>query len=399
MISVKNLKKKAALTVVTAAMSAAMLGMTVFAASGTIKSSNVNVRSDASTSGSVVGTVTTGDSFEVGEPVQDASGMDWYQITLSSGATGYVRSDFIDVVEDVVETPEEGTETPEGTEAEAAADPSSTDTGDYQIVLAPDENGEKTYYLYNNAAGARMKLSDIEKLQGETKEAQEQAAAVKSRYRIIVIVLGVLLAAAVIALVLLFLRLRDAMTNGRKERDLFQERKDARRTNANADGINTLRRGERPARPGQNPADRRNDAYASGARRVAAGDRGTGAPVRTYRGDDARPVREADGTRRAPAPGRRPVAPGAAPARDGAPVRRPIGDAPAREAVRRPEGARPAAPVRDGAQQGGPAPRPVRPQEGGAQRPSTAARRPQPKNFAEDDDFDYDFISLDDDQK
>ena len=166
-----------------AALSAAVsfatpaFGLVSLAATGTVTGSDINVRSEASSSSSQVGTVTTGDTVTVGETATDDSGATWYQVTLSNGTTGYVRGDFLTVSEDETSSEEASTEETEAsteatTEAtdEAAANATQAaeqDTGGYQVVLAPDENGEDTYYLYDNNAGQRMKISDIGKLQDD----------------------------------------------------------------------------------------------------------------------------------------------------------------------------------------------------------------------------------------
>ena len=366
MISMKRIRVLAASALLGASV---ILGsVAAFAATGTITASNVNVRADASTSASIVGTANTGESFTVGDSKVDGEGKTWYQITLASGNIGYVRSDFISVAEDPVPTytPEEAPAEPAPTEP-ATTEPAPSSTGDYQLVMAADENGNDTLYLYNNAAGERMKLSDIEGLQTQLTTAQKEAKNAGNKYKVAMVVLIILLALAVAGCVLLFLRLRDALTNSRRERDLTSERRSQRRADASADSVSGLRRGTEPQRRSGAPQAqqaRRNDAYASGARRANE----NGAPA-------ARPAAR-------PAQG---AAPAGAPARMNGQGPDPYNrvrtqDRP--QAARPAEGARPAQPA-------------ARPSQGGAPA-QPATRRPQPKNFAEDDGFDYDFIKLDD---
>ena len=133
---------------------------------------------------------------------------------------------------------------------------------------------------------------------------------------------------AVICIVLV-LKLKDALANGRRERDLTMERRDQRRNNSRADSVESLRARERGNGTAPRGGRGREDAYASGARRLD-------------RGEDPRDPR-------ASRPAARPV--------------RPSGDDG--------YGVRPAA------------------------RPAAPARKQPAKNFA-DDDFDYDFLKLDD---
>ncbi len=390
-------------------------GTAVWAATGTVTGSDINVRSEASSDSSQVGTVTTGDVVTVGETATDSSGATWYQVTLSNGTTGYVRGDFLTVDESSDETDaaaddasaDASTEEDQSTD-QAAADAAAAaeqDTGGYQVVLAPDENGTDTYYLYDNNAGQRMKISDIDKLQDDVTAANEQAASVKKTYTVLVIVLAAAAAILLIGVIVLVIKLRDVAANGRRERDLTMERRDQRRNDHRADSVESLRRprGEQASRSGRG----RDDAYSSlNTRRVERDGAGRDRDARRAPAADRRPVRPAaqqDGY--AARPATRP----AAPARDGEvrtarPAARPAAEAPARRAaeparsvadgeapVRR--AARPAAPARDGeARTARPAARPAA--EAPARRSAEAAR-PAAKNFA-DDDFDYDFLKLDD---
>ena len=361
-----------------AALSAAVsfatpaFGLVSLAATGTVTGSDINVRSEASSSSSQVGTVTTGDTVTVGETAVDDSGATWYQVTLSNGTTGYVRGDFLTVSEDETSSEEASTEETEAsTEASTEANTDATDeaaanaaqaaeqdTGGYQVVLAPDENGEDTYYLYDNNAGQRMKISDIGKLQDDVTAANKEAASVKAKYRIFLVALAAAAAILAVICIVLVLKLKDALANGRRERDLTMERRDQRRNNSRADSVESLRARERGNGTAQRGGRGREDAYASGARRLD-------------RGEDPRDPR-------ASRPAARPVRPSGDDGYAARPAARPV----SRPAAR-PEGGvrtdRPARPAEDSA----------------ARRPAAPARKQPAKNFA-DDDFDYDFLKLDD---
>ncbi|SEA03128.1 SH3 domain-containing protein [Lachnospiraceae bacterium NK3A20] len=385
MIRFRGFKVLAASAALAVTISLAAPGFSAFAATGKVTAADVNVRSDATTTSSVVGTANSGDTLELGESKDDADGATWYQVTLPSGSTGYIRSDFLEISED-----EEGGEdasnadsastasTEEGaaTATSGNTDTTSTANGDYQIVLAPDDKGEDTYYLYDNVAGNRMKLSDIESLKNSVEKTQAAAKEEASKYKVILIVLAILLIIAIAVAVMLFARLRDALSSGRNhERDLTEERRNQRRSgDSSVDGLNSLRR---PAGR-QSAQGRRNDAYASGSRRVTDATNPAGA--RNPRTMQTRRPEGAPGTR--PQPGMR-ESQGAQPRRPeagAAPVRRPAGPAAGSANPAQPQGTRPA-------------PKPQ------ADAPKPQTRRPQPKNFAEDDDLDYDFISLDDNKK
>lgn len=124
-------------TIAAAAALSVVIGLaapiTGLAATGTVTATNVNVRSDATTQSSVVGSATSGETLQVGESKQDSTGATWYQVTLANGNHGYIRSDFITVTEDApaetTEQPAETTEQPaETTETPEETTPAGTDT-------------------------------------------------------------------------------------------------------------------------------------------------------------------------------------------------------------------------------------------------------------------------------
>ena len=255
------------------ACAAPAASFTALAATGTVTGDDINVRSEASTSGSIVDTVSTGDTVTVGESAEDDSGATWYYVTLSDGTTGYIRSDFLTVTEDDEETSSEETSSEETSGDDTtdsavtdATEEADSDTGGYQIVLAPDEDGNNTYYLYDNNAGERMKISDISLLQEEVNEANQEAADVKNTYTMYLIVLVVAVVILLIVCIVLALKLRDAVANGPRERDLTRDRANERRNGGrSADSVDALRakRGTQSSRSGRGAED----PYASGTRR------------------------------------------------------------------------------------------------------------------------------------
>lgn len=85
-------------TVICVAVIAAFCGFTspesVFAETGTITVNTAKVRSQASTTSDIVGSLTKGSSIEVSTTVTDTSGQTWYQVT-TNGTVGYIRSDLM----------------------------------------------------------------------------------------------------------------------------------------------------------------------------------------------------------------------------------------------------------------------------------------------------------------
>ena len=82
----------------------------------TVKQDNVNVRSEASTNGSVVAKLTSGAAVTLTGTSSDSEGKTWYQVNFinnGSNVSGYIREDFVELgevvgVEEPVADPAEG---------------------------------------------------------------------------------------------------------------------------------------------------------------------------------------------------------------------------------------------------------------------------------------------------
>lgn len=72
--------------------------LTAFASTAVVTEDSIRVRSEASTSGSVVTNVEKGQSFEIQETVTGSDGNTWYKIKVGDSA-GYVRGDLVRVEE------------------------------------------------------------------------------------------------------------------------------------------------------------------------------------------------------------------------------------------------------------------------------------------------------------
>ena len=70
--------------------------LTALADTGTVKGNGTNVRSQPTVNSNQVAVVNAGQTFEIEGVEKDATGMDWYKITVN-GQTGYIRSDLMTV--------------------------------------------------------------------------------------------------------------------------------------------------------------------------------------------------------------------------------------------------------------------------------------------------------------
>lgn len=190
----------------------------------TIKSeTNVRIRSGASTQHSVVTSLPNGTEITLIGEANDSAGNKWYQLRCNYNGRdveGYVRSDLLTIGGPVEETPAEETpaeETPaEGTEApaeEAPVEETPTETvpehNDYQIVYTQNSEGEYEYYLYDNINGTRQKLAEILTVV-DTAVASNQALTDKANQnKLIIIILAVIIVLLFAALTVLLFKLRD----------------------------------------------------------------------------------------------------------------------------------------------------------------------------------------------
>ncbi|MCR4788421.1 MAG: SH3 domain-containing protein [Lachnospiraceae bacterium] len=87
------------------ALSASLIMMTIltvtaFSDSVEMGSDGIRIRSSASTSAAVVTTGTSGDEYKILETVSGDDGNTWYKIQVDSSTTGYVRGDLVKVKKD-----------------------------------------------------------------------------------------------------------------------------------------------------------------------------------------------------------------------------------------------------------------------------------------------------------
>jgi uncharacterized protein YgiM (DUF1202 family) len=341
----------------------------------TITEDSVNVREGAGTGYDSVGKATKGDTVTITGEATDASGKTWYQVTFgASNKTGFIRSDLLQVSEaapaETTETPEGG-ETPEvveGGEGEVAANPeegggeeqsqesaaSEAGDGHYSLVYLTDDEGNGVWYLYDNIEGYRVKVNE---LIDAAKSSDEVNKLVKTNnnFKTILIILAVIIAALVVGLVLLALKLRDSLYYEEEEDGGYDRYSQPSRKRARDDDED-----EEPR------AARRPSAEERTVRPTRTEDARTVRPRRDDEIDDravrrtVRPAREEDDERQ----GRRASAE--------RPVRRPARD---EEEVRRPARAEEEQPRRE------------------------EAPKRKTRNFVGDeDDFEFEFLDLDDDK-
>ena len=115
-----------------------MTTFTSLAAEGTV-TAVVNIRKEASTDSEVVGSTTKGKKIDILDAVKDSSGTVWYKVSISGGGYGYIRSDFVETSETIeVSGSTSSTSSTEGTTKPAETVPTSI--GERQAVIKSDKS-------------------------------------------------------------------------------------------------------------------------------------------------------------------------------------------------------------------------------------------------------------------
>lgn len=186
--------------------------------------SNATIRSGASTSHAKVTSLPNGTAITLIGEASDNAGNKWYQITCSYNnrtVEGYIRSDLITVgaaggegeggENPEGENPEDG-ENPEGENPEGEGTPEEPEYtpeeshNDYEIRWAQNQDNEEyDYFLYDNLAGNRMRLSEVMNVVTSSNESIQKLEDEAGRNKIIIIVLaGVIVLLFVIITVMIF---------------------------------------------------------------------------------------------------------------------------------------------------------------------------------------------------
>lgn len=77
-----------------------MMTFSSLAAQGKVKN-NTNIRAQASTDSEVVGSAMAGKTIDILEAVKDSAGTVWYKVSVANGGYGYIRSDLVETSETI----------------------------------------------------------------------------------------------------------------------------------------------------------------------------------------------------------------------------------------------------------------------------------------------------------
>lgn len=358
----------------------------------TVLSDSVNVRKGAGTAYDSVGKVAKGDTILVTGEANGTDGKTWYQVSFGDGKTGFVRSDLVAVSDTPAETAEnpeggenaegeysEGGEGTDGSSDQSASVSETTGDGAYSLFYTTDEEGNGVWYLYDNFGGYRVKVKELIEA-AQSADAVNSLRKSSSTYKKIAIVLAILAVVLIAGIVILALKLRDSLyyeDEEEEEYDHFAARKNGREELGRAARDSDTVRAEKPERPFRRNTEDEDDRQP----RRAAEDR------------VVRPVRRSAEDEYEKRPLRRQVE------NEERPMRRDAEDRPLRRQDRSDRGSeenfeeRPSrSPLREAQE------RQAR-RQSRAEEERAAAPKRKARNFVgDDDDFEFEFLDLDDDK-
>lgn len=199
--------------------------------SATVIADSCNVRKGAGTGYDVVGKVTKGTTVTITGEATGTDSKTWYQITFGD-KQGFLRSDLLEVGEAAPADTTENTdnsgdaEAPEATEGgdatqeseQTSEEASSNNTGvasevgdgTFSLVYLTDEEGNGIWYLYDNVQSTRVKVKDLIDVANRVDEATKIVERNKT-YRLVIIILSVFVILLIGAVVYLVFKLREGL--------------------------------------------------------------------------------------------------------------------------------------------------------------------------------------------
>lgn len=181
----------------------------------------IKVRTAPSTAEAVVDRLTRNAQVVVTGEIDGNDGKKWYYVTFTGtgGAerTGYIRSDLLSLG-DMVPIPEEVTPEPQETDTE----PIEPMNYDYELTYEQDEDGSYSWYLYDYTEGQngyRQRLQQL--LDAAQTQSDEMTADAKTlvKQRIAIVVLILLAVILIVAIVIMALKLRDVYYEDYEDED------------------------------------------------------------------------------------------------------------------------------------------------------------------------------------
>lgn len=170
----------------------------------------VKVRSAPSTNDTVVGRLVENDQVVISGKSEGTDGKEWYYVTFTGTdnveKTGFIRSDLLSLG-DMVPVPEE--EEPQ--EPETPQEPERPVNNDYELIYESEPDGSYAWYLYDHTQGGSEKKRVDQILAAANVQPEDTAEEAKTlvKQRIAIVALVVLAVLLIIAVIIMALKLRD----------------------------------------------------------------------------------------------------------------------------------------------------------------------------------------------
>lgn len=124
------------------AMTVCIMTFSSHAAEGTIKAETARIRANTSTDSEVVGSTVKGKTIDILEAVKDSSGAVWYKVSVAEGGYGYIKGDLVEVsgTIEIKETSSSQSQESSSQSAQQPADTVPTSIGEQQAVIKSGNN-------------------------------------------------------------------------------------------------------------------------------------------------------------------------------------------------------------------------------------------------------------------
>ncbi len=170
----------------------------------------IKVRSAPSTNDTVVDRLTQNAQVVISGKSEGSDGKDWYYVTFTGTGnvdkTGFIRADLL-TLGDMVPVPEE--EAPQ--EQEQPQEPARPVNNDYELIYESEPDGSYAWYLYDHTQGGsdKKRVDQILAAANTQPEDTEEEAKTLVKQRIAIVALVVLAVLLIIAVIIMALKLRD----------------------------------------------------------------------------------------------------------------------------------------------------------------------------------------------
>lgn len=168
----------------------------------------VRVRSNASTTSSIVTSVQSGMALTVTGQATGTDGNVWYQVEFidnGSNVVGFIRADYVSLSGEVVPA---STETPDATEP-SEEEPAQTEEPEETKTWETQLQGD-TWFLLNMDSNKQYEIDELFNAVQQNGDLYEASQKTVKSQKIAIIILVVLAVAAAAVAVLLFLKIKDA---------------------------------------------------------------------------------------------------------------------------------------------------------------------------------------------